>query len=99
MCELNKGVVVFVLSDWMGNELGRYPTLDAVEDRMNEIARMDDEVRALVHHIEQLEDAGESKHVIEVAELMLEEVEDGSREDLYVTGLDKYGEEMEIEFA
>lgn len=99
MCELNKGVVVFVLSDWMGNELGRYPTLDAVEERMNEIARMDDEVRALVHHIEQLEDAGESKHVIEVAELMLEEVEDGIREDLYVTGLDKYGEQMEIEFG
>lgn len=96
---INEHVVTFVLSDWMGKELGRYPTLDAVEERMSEIARNDAEVKALVHHIEQLEDAGESKIVIEVAELMLEEVEDGIREDLYVTGLDKYGEEMEIEFA
>ena len=99
MYELNKGVVVYVLSDWMGKEMGRYSTLDAAEERIDEITRTDKEVRALNHRIDHLADMGNKEHEIEQLELLLEELTDGIREDLYIMGLDNNGNDIIVEFG
>lgn len=97
--EMNKGITVFVVQDWMGKELGRFTTLDGAEEFMTAIVSNDEQVKALVDEMERLEDAGAGAYELEMVELEMEEVETGIREDLYVYGYDKNGNEMPVEFG
>ena len=84
--ELNKGIVRFVLKDWMGNLINEYDTLDEAEEAIQGVMDNDGELQAL-------------KKSEVFSEDEVEEFEDGIREDLYIYGYDDEGNEREVEFG
>lgn len=96
--DLNKDIVTFVIEDYAGNELGRYETLEELEDDMDKIVANDKEVKQAKAYLAMVDKYLYDPEIIESAEEAIIQLETLVREELFLYGLNKDNEEVGIQF-
>ena len=97
--KLNKDVAVFVLEDWIGNDLGKFNTLDELEEAISDLEENDEQVQEANSYLQMVDQWLDNPKIIESAELAIEELKIMVREDLYAYGLDKNNNSIGIQFG
>lgn len=97
--ELNKDVEVFVLEDWTGRDLGKFNTLDELEEEISNLEENDEQVEEAKSYLQMVDYYLNNPKIIESAELAIEELKIMVREDLYAYGLDKNNNRIGIQFG
>ena len=97
--ELNKDVEVFVLEDWIGRGLGKFNTLDELEEEISNLEENDEQVLEAKSYLKMVDEWLNNQEIIESAELAIEELKTMVREELYAYGLDKNNNRIDIQFG
>ena len=97
--ELNKNVEVFVLEDWIGRNLGKFNTLDELEEEISNLEENDEQVLEAKSYLKMVDEWLNNQEIIESAELAVEELKTMVREELYAYGLDKNNNRIDIQFG
>ena len=97
--ELNKYVEVYVLEDWIGNDLGKFSTLDELEEEISNLEENDEQVQEANSYLQMVDYWLNNPEITESAELAIEDLKIMVREDLYAYGLDKNNNRIGIQFG
>ena len=97
--ELNVGVVTYEVQDWTSKVLGVYDNLDDAEERQNELVSNDEDVKIAHAYLKIAVYQMVEDRVIKDIQNLIEDIETGIYEDLYIIGKDKDGKEVPVQFG